>query len=168
MSPLFSSQRRTNVAKQQKRRCVDIHMDLAPNMNAQLKSSNAILNSSEERSGSYKMDREKETRSTLSSRHVLVLTQVYFQVIMLTDYNSSKLHFDKLKRRTLFGPGAGGNDASASASGMPPPQIPFLDEQRANQRQHAGNQGLNTNLTAVIGGMGANGVSTILVLSFYE
>jgi hypothetical protein len=79
---------------------------------------------------------------------------------------SLKLHFDKLKRKTLFGPGAGGNDASAGASGMPQPPIPFLDEQRAKQRQHSGNQGINANLTAVIGGMEANGVSLNHYLRF--
>ncbi|KAF5321352.1 hypothetical protein D9619_001014 [Psilocybe cf. subviscida] len=75
------------------------------------------------------------------------------------EYAKLKLHFDKLKRKTLFGPGAGGNDANGTgASGMPQPPIPFLDDQRAKQRQHPSNQGLNANLTAVIDGMEANGV----------
>lgn len=66
-----------------------------------------------------------------------------------------KAHFDKLKRKALFGPG-NGNDNVAGVG--PQAQGQYHDDLRLRAKNNQGNQMNSTNLNAIVGGMEANGV----------
>ena len=68
-----------------------------------------------------------------------------------------KAHFDKLKRKALFGPG-NGNDNVAGVN--PQVQGQYHDDLRLKAKNNPGNHQMNSasNLNAIVGGMEANGV----------
>jgi hypothetical protein len=64
----------------------------------------------------------------------------------------SQVQFDKLKRKALFGPVAGGNEHGQTSKNQ------YLDEQKT--RHQRGNMVGNVTVNTVVGGMEANGVGS--------